>query len=61
MTIQTPNGAGYRINSYQGVLTPRPGTTRLSLFNEVRAEIDQRDPLAIGGAVIAFDVQPNKL
>ncbi|MET9190096.1 hypothetical protein ABZX63_33255 [Streptomyces tendae] len=61
MTIQTPNGAGYRINSYQGVLTPEPGTTRLSLFNEVREEIDRRDPLAIGGAVIAFDVQPNNL
>jgi hypothetical protein len=38
-----------------------PGATRLSLFNEVRAEIDQRDPLAIGGAVIALDVQPNVL
>ncbi|MGQ5576350.1 hypothetical protein [Streptomyces sp. ECR3.8] len=61
MTIQTPNGAGYRLNSYQGVLTPAPGTTRLSLFNEIRAEIDERDPLAVGGVAIAFDVQPNEL
>lgn len=61
MAIQTPNGAGYRLNSYQGVLTPEPGTTRLSLFNEVLEEINRRDPLSIGGAVIAFDAQPNEL
>lgn len=61
MTIQTPNGAGFRINSYQGVLTPKPGTTRLDLFNELREEIERRDPLSRGGCVIAFDVQPNAL
>ncbi|MFF2383743.1 hypothetical protein [Streptomyces sp. NPDC058108] len=61
MTIQTPNGGGYWIGSYRGVLTPESEATRLSLFNEIREEINQRDPLAVGGAVIAFDVQPNKL
>ncbi|WP_432185462.1 hypothetical protein [Streptomyces tendae] len=61
MTIQTPNAHGYRINDFQGVLTPEPGTTRLSLFNEIREEITRRDPLSAGGAVIAFDVQPNEL
>jgi hypothetical protein len=61
MTIQTPNAAGYQLNDYQGVLTPKPGTTRLSLFNDIRAEIEQADPLSAGGVVIAFDVQPNEL
>lgn len=61
MTIQTPNGHGYRINDFQGTLTPQPGTTRLSLFNEIREEVQRRDPLSRGGAVISFDVQPNQI
>lgn len=61
MTIQTPNGHGYRINDFQGVLTPAPGTTTLDLFNEVREECEQRDPQSRSGAVIAFGVQSNQL
>ncbi|MEU9947010.1 hypothetical protein [Streptomyces sp. NPDC047939] len=61
MTVQTSNGAGSRLNSYQGVVTPESGTTRLQLFNEVREEIDRLDPLSQGGCVIAFDMQPNEL
>ena len=61
MTIQTPNACGYRINDFQGVVTPAPGATRLSLFNEIRQEVARRDPLSAGGSVIAFDMQPNEL
>ena len=61
MTIQKPNAHGYFLNSYQGTLTPAPGTTRLTLFNEIREEVDRQDPRTIGGVVIAFDVQPNEL
>ena len=61
MTMQTPNRSGYRINTFCGVLTPTPGTTRLSLFNEVKEEVERRDPLSRGGSVTAFDIQPNEL
>lgn len=61
MAIQTPNRTGYRLNDYQGVLTPRPGSTRLDLFNDIRREVEQQDPLSRGGIVVAFDLQPNKL
>lgn len=61
MAIQTPNVHGYRLNDYQGALTPEPGTTRLSLFNEIREEVERKDPLSRGGIVIAFDVQSNQL
>lgn len=61
MTIQTPNEAGYNITDYQGILTPRPGATRLELFNEIREQIERDNPQSRDGAVIAFDVQPNDL
>lgn len=61
MVVQTPNAHGFRIIDFQGTLTPEPGTTRLSLFNEIRAEVQRRDPQSQGGVVIAFDVQPNHL
>lgn len=61
MTIQTPNQAGYNITDYQGVLTPKPGTTRIDLFNEIRDQIYRDFPQSRGGAVIAFDAQPNEL
>ncbi|RPK56213.1 hypothetical protein EES43_24535 [Streptomyces sp. ADI96-02] len=61
MTIQTPNGAGFLISSYQGQMPLVSGTTRLGFFNEIREEIARRNPLAQGGCVIAFDIQPNNL
>lgn len=61
MTIQTPNAGGYYLNSYQGTITPRQGSTRLDLFNRLVAEVHELDPKSQGGAAIAFDVQPNRL
>lgn len=61
MAIQTPNHTGYRLNDYQGVLTPLPGSTRLDLFNDIRREVERQDPLSRGGIVVAFDLQPNKI
>lgn len=61
MTIQTPNGAGFNISDYQGVLTPEPGETRLSIFNDLREQIVREFPRSSGGSVIAFDLQPNEL
>jgi hypothetical protein len=61
MVIEAPSAMGVRINSYQGTRTPGRGMTRLDLFNSVRAEVEERDPLSRGGVVTAFDVQPNKL
>lgn len=61
MTIQTPNAHGYDIGSYQGAFTPAPGATRLNLFNQLLADVQERFPNTRGGAAIAFDIQPNKL
>ena len=62
MVIQWPNGDGKNtVGSYQGVTTPERGETRLDVFNRVRKEIERDYPGSAGGAVIAFDVQPNKL
>ncbi|MFB7707903.1 hypothetical protein [Streptomyces sp. NPDC056105] len=61
MVIQIPNWGGYCVTSYQGALTPKLGATRLDMFNEIRADIDEVDPQARGGAAIAFDIQLNEL
>lgn len=62
MTIQAPNSTGgFYMNSYQGTRTPKRGSTRLDLFNSIRQEIGENDPLGKNGVVIAFDIQPNKL
>ncbi|MGW4703252.1 hypothetical protein [Streptomyces sp. NPDC004285] len=62
MAIQTSTAAtGTTIGDYQGTISPPRGTTRFDLFNKVRAEVEQRYPQAVGGVVVAFDVQPNKL
>ncbi|MEU6543848.1 hypothetical protein [Streptomyces sp. NPDC046859] len=62
MSIQGPNGAGgFYLNSYQGTRTPKRGATRLELFNSIRQEVSENDPLSQSGVVIAFDIQPNKL
>ena len=58
MVVQERSGV---VGSYQGVVTPERGETRMDLFNKVRAEIERDRPANVGGAVTAFDVQPNKL
>lgn len=61
MTIQTPNGAGVFVNSYQGTWTPKLGQTRLTVFNAIRAFIREKDPRTAAGVVVAFDLQRNEL
>lgn len=58
MVIQQRGGV---VGSYQGTTTPERGETRLDLFNRVRTEIGRDYPDSVNGAVIDFDVQPNKL
>lgn len=61
MTMQTPNAAGYFMNSYQGTWTPGPEETRLDMFNSLRSLVEETDPRSRGGTVIAFDIQPNQI
>lgn len=61
MTVQTPNASGYYMNSYQGTWTPQAEATRLDVFNAIRSHVDEQDPRARGGIVVAFDIQPNGL
>jgi len=61
MVIQTPNAGGLSINSYQGTWTPKPGATRLEMFNKIRSFVDEQDPRARGGIATAFDFQPNTI
>lgn len=61
LTMQTPNAAGFYLNSYQGTITPAAGATRLDAFNEVRRLVEEQDPPSRGGIVLAFDVQPNRI
>lgn len=58
MVIQGPSNS---VGSYQGLTTPERGETRIDLFNRIRQEIERDYPSSVRGAVIAFDVQPNKL
>jgi hypothetical protein len=57
MTIQTIDS----VASYQATRTPSPGQTRLDLYYAILNEIVRLHPESRGGAVIAFDIQPNKL
>lgn len=62
MVIQTPGADGRtQVTSCQGTTTPKRGVTRLDLFNEVRELVRSNHPHTEHGAVIAFDVHPNKL
>ncbi len=61
MSMQMSNARGFYTTDFQGVLTPKPGQTRLDLFNEIRADFEAREPRVRSGVVIAFDIQPNKL
>jgi len=58
MVIAMPGG---NVGSYQGTITPRPGATRLDMFNQVREDVRRHAPATTAGAVTAFDVQPNQL
>jgi hypothetical protein len=60
-TLQTPNARGFYLSSHQGIRDVQPGQTRMDLFNSIRDEIYRNTPQARGGAVIAFDIQPNEL
>ena len=61
MVFQTPNESGLYVNSYQGTWTPKPGATRLDLFNAIRDFVREQDPRARGGVVTAFDIQRNEV
>jgi hypothetical protein len=61
MTIQTASEDGSRISDYAGTVTPARGKTRMDMFNQVREEIGSYAPHTRAGAVLAFDLQPNKL
>jgi hypothetical protein len=62
MSIQTSSADGTTfLGSFQGTITPSRGRTRLDLFNQIRADINERELLTRGGAVVAFDIQPNKI
>lgn len=44
-----------------GTWTPGKGQTRYDIFQEIRASLSEKYPQCAGGAVIAFDIQPNEL
>ena len=60
MAIQAPH-RGVWLNDYQGTWVPEPGDTRMDCLNAIRQNVDDPDPRARGGIVIAFDIQPNKI
>lgn len=60
ITIQR-DSAGHVPVTLSGTVTPRPGQTRLDLFNQTWAAFEKVDPRVRGGVVIAFDLQPNAL
>lgn len=47
--------------SASGTLTPKPGATRLDMYNLIRDDLVARTPGLRDASVIAFDIQPNKL
>jgi len=47
--------------SFSGTSTPAPGATRMDMFNEIVREINAEHPETTRAAVLAFDIQPNKL
>lgn len=61
MVIGTRNAVGAWMNTYTGTWTPKPGATRLDMFNIIQAYVDEQDPRARGGIVTAFDIQRNEL
>jgi hypothetical protein len=61
MVIQTSINGGTQVSENYGTLTPNEGATRIDLYEAVKADAIRRNPIAAHGAVIAFDIQPNKL
>lgn len=50
-----------RVVDVAGTLDPPRKATRLDVLNLIRGELEKRIPECRGGAVVAFDVQPNRL
>jgi hypothetical protein len=61
MVIETHTPGGSQTSENYGTLTPDSGATRIDLYQAIKAEAIRRNPLAAHGAVVAFDIQPNKL
>jgi hypothetical protein len=62
ITIQyTRTNGSFGITSANGAWTPDRKATRLDVFNAIRAELESQHPECRGGAVLAFNLQPNKL
>ena len=62
IAVQTrPAGGGLVITQSQGHWTAARKQTRLDVFNEIRKLLAEAYPVTTDGAVIAFDLQPNKL
>lgn len=61
LSVMTVNPAGPWVNDYQGTTTLAPDATRLELFNQIRAEVGEKDPRSRGAIVLSFDIQPNDL
>lgn len=62
ITIQYPRPGGtVGITSANGAWTPARKSTRLDVFNAIRAELESQYPECRGGTVLAFDLQPNRL
>jgi hypothetical protein len=61
ITMHQVNALGPYTNSFSGAFTPKPGETRLDLYNAIRADFEASDSKVRGGIVLAFDIQPNQL
>lgn len=53
--------ASNKLYYYSGTWTPKPGATRLDMLNAIVAYLAEQQPETAGGAVTAFDFQPNEL
>lgn len=61
MAIQKSVGTSLYVRDWRGLIGWKPGATRLTMFDEIKADVVRRDPSFEGGTVIAFDIQPNEL
>lgn len=58
MTVMT---TGSKMRQFDGHIDPPRGMSRLDAFYEIRKGLDAQYPEIVGGVVLAFDIQPNKL
>lgn len=61
LTVQKPSPRGLDVNTFHGTCTPGEGATRRDVYDEVRADHDQRHPQLAGGNVIFWSLEPNQL